>query len=196
MSNKNKHKADKPAAPEVKTSLEAELGLEETVIEETEEELVEEIAEETEIAEEEEEEVVEEVEEETEIEAAPVKVETPGTIVKDEHGTPMFKRMTPTRVEAPAKKERTKPSYKAPTKQSAREVSANPALIAFPNDRYGITKDIKTAMIRAASRVAGDQAKKDLVIEVISILSKHIELKFVKDREYRKALEAKYADAE
>lgn len=201
MANKDKHKpkAVVEAPVEIEeVSLEAALGLDE---EEVTEEVVEEVVE-TEDA--------EEVTEDTEYEAVvdndaeeevlarveAARTESVGVIVKDDAGVPMFKRMAPTSPAAePARKERTKPSYKPRTKQTAHETSANAALLTFPNDRYGIAKDIKKAMISAASRIAGDESKKDLVLEVVDILLKHVEAKYRADRAYRVALAERHKDA-
>lgn len=203
MANKQKHKpkAVVEAPVEVEeVSLAAALGLdEEEVIEEVVEEVVEteDAAEEPTEEEEEEEAIVGDTTEEEVLAAvAAARVESTGVIVKDDAGVPMFKRMAPTTPAAePARKERMKPSYKPRTKQTAHETSANAALLTFPNDRYGIAKDIKKAMISAASRIAGDESKKDLVLEVVDILLKHVEAKYRADRAYRVALAERNKDA-
>lgn len=102
-----------------------------------------------------------------------------------------FRKMAPNINVAPIGKVRAKPEYKAVDKQKGYEVSGNASLMTFPTDRYGITKDIKKAMIATASRIAGDQAKKDLVLEVVTMLTKHIEIKFAADQAYRKKLSAR-----
>lgn len=163
-------------------NLATELGLEEEAVE-TEIEETEEAETEVEEELEPEEEVLEE---ETEVLPEPKKLEARP-----------FRRMEPTRPDpGPAKKERSKPSYKPVTKQKKHAISGNPALLVFPTDRYGVTKDIKTAMIRAASRIAGDTAKKALVLEVVDILLKHIEHKFVADNDYRAQLAARAESSE
>jgi len=198
MGKKNKGQpADVVEQEEV--SLEAALGLEdEAVVEEVQEEheevqgelpleegdYAEPEVQETEIAEEAVSDVTSPVVEPKEASA--------GEIVKDELGKPLFKRMSPTYEDkGSARKERQKPSYKARDKQSANDVSANAALLTFPNDRFGITKDIKKALTQAASRIAGDASKKELVVEVVGILMKHIELKYKADKAYRAALAAR-----
>lgn len=201
---KKKDKGQKPEtveqeAPEV--SLEEALDLEageDTVAAEVESEFeegdfLEETAEET--AEEEEEtaeEPVEEVAEEAPVAPAEPKQETAGEVITDDSGAPLFKRMAPTRADnGVTKKERMKPSYKPVTKQTKHDITANAALLSFPNDRFGITKDIKKAMTQAASRIAGDAQKKALVLEVIDILLQHIDVKFEADKAYRAKLAAK-----
>ena len=202
MSNKNKAKEAKAAAPK-EVSLEAELGLEETITEEVVEETVEEVVEET--VEQEPEFEEGDFVEATETETVEPVVEAPveevqeakekkriGEVVRSDEGAPLFKRMAPTREDNGSKrKERMKPSYKPRDKQVAHAVSANAALLNFPNDRYGITKDIKKAMTSAASRIAGDATKKELVLEVVGVLLEHIEAKYVADRAYREALAAR-----
>jgi len=186
MSKKNK---GQPAAvvEQEEVSLEAALGLEdEAVVEEVQEEH-EEVQGELPQAE-----IAEEAVSDVTSPAVEPKEATAGEIVKDELGKPMFKRMSPTYEDkGNASKERQKPSYKARDKQSANDVSANAALLTFPNDRFGITKDIKKALTQAASRIAGDASKKELVVEVVGILMKHIELKYKADKAYRAALAAR-----
>jgi hypothetical protein len=198
MSKKNK---GQPAAvvEQEEVSLEAALGLEdEAVVEEVQEER-EEVQgelplEEGDYAEPEvqEAEIAEEAVSDVTSPAVEPKEAPAGEIVKDELGKPLFKRMSPTYEDkGNARKERQKPSYKARDKQSANDVSANAALLTFPNDRFGITKDIKKALTQAASRIAGDASKKELVVEVVGILMNHIELKYKADKAYRAALAAR-----
>lgn len=126
------------------------------------------------------------------VESKPEKPE----IAKNDAGVPLFRRLKPKSVDvAVVKKERSRPTYKAPTKQIGREVSANAALINFPTDRYGITKDLKTAFIRTASRIAGDDNKKELVDKVLELLTLHMNIKFKADQSYRGALAKRDAKA-
>jgi len=115
------------------------------------------------------------------VEATPVKAPEP-----IQPAPQSFRRMKPT---APAagteRKAKVRPSTKNLTKQKKYKTSGNATLITFPTDRYGITKDIKKAVISAASRIAGDQGKMDLVTEVLGILREHIEVKFKQDKAYR-----------
>ena len=62
------------------------------------------------------------------------------------------------------------------------------ALLTFPTDRWGITKDLKKAFITAASRVAGDESKKKLVDDIVAILVKHVDEKFAVDSAKRKTI--------
>lgn len=112
-----------------------------------------------------------------------------GVLVLDTNGMPLYRKLKPTYAAAEVKgKPRLRAASQAPTRVKQYEVGGNAALITFPTDRYGITKDIKTAIIRAASRIAGDPHKKALVDEVLAILSKHVEIKFNADRAYREKL--------
>jgi len=108
---------------------------------------------------------------------------------KEEETDKPFRKMKPTIFpEEKQTKARTKVKYKEVTKQIDHGISANASLIVFPTDRFGVTKDVKKALLHAASRIAGDSAKKALVLEVMDICREHIELKFTEDREYRKKL--------
>lgn len=127
-------------------------------------------------------------------EPKPVEAKKPkvaSEIVKDDAGAPMFKRMAPTIDSAPVAKPRERAKYKPVDKQVAREASANPALLQFPTDRWGITKDLKKAMIHLASRIAGDDSKKALTDEVLKILVVHLNAKVQADKKYKAALAAR-----
>lgn len=204
---KKKDKGQKPAEVQEELTLEEALDLpaaEDTVAAEVEPELEEgdylpEAEATEEVVEEAAEEETAETEEQVEETApeAPAKEESKGELVLDDTGAPLFKRLAPTRPDnGVTKKERMKPSYKAVTKQTAHEIGTNAALLSFPTDRFGITKDIKKALTSAASRIAGDDSKLALVQEVLDILSKHIVAKHKADKAYRAKLAAKNADAE
>lgn len=51
----------------------------------------------------------------------------------------------------------------------------------LPTDIYGVTTDLRKAMLAAASRIRGDQTKYSLVKETLSILSEYLDEKFVED---------------
>lgn len=120
-------------------------------------------------------------------EIAPAKAET----VYSDDGRPMFKRLEPTISSDQPKKLRPKPATKQPDKRTAHAPSANPALLTFPTDRWGVTKDLKKALIHVASRVAGDPNKKALVDEVLKILVLHLNAKFKADQDYKARLAAR-----
>ena len=50
----------------------------------------------------------------------------------------------------------------------------NPALLQFPTDPYGITKDLKKAMLTIASRLKGDDEKMKTVKDTMAILVNHM----------------------
>jgi hypothetical protein len=198
MSKKNKGAKPETVeqeAPEVSLEEALDLPVEDTVAAEAEPEFEEgdfPEAEAEEVAEETAEEEVEEVTEEAPVAPAEPKKETAGEVITDDNGAPLFKRMAPNRADnGVTKKERMKPSYKPVTKQTKNDISSNAALLSFPNDRFGITKDVKKALTQAASRIAGDAQKKELVLEVVGILLQHIEVKFKADKAYRAKLAAK-----
>lgn len=122
----------------------------------------------------------------------PAKAET----VFSDDGTPMFKRLEPTINSETPKKIRPQPATKLPDKRIATEPSANAALLTFPTDRWGITKDLKKAMTHLASRIAGDQNKKDLTDEVLKILVLHMNAKFKADQVYKQRLAERAAAQE
>ena len=108
----------------------------------------------------------------------------------------MFKRLEPTINSETPKKIRPQPATKLPDKRIATEPSANAALLTFPTDRWGITKDLKKAMTHLASRIAGDQNKKDLTDEVLKILVLHMNAKFKADQVYKQRLAERAAAQE
>jgi hypothetical protein len=121
--------------------------------------------------------------------------------VLNAQGKVAYRRLAPKpSVEKPKTKERTK--YKDRTrliKPNDKGVSHNASYLAFPSDRWGITKDLKKAIIDVASRCAGDDAKKELIDDVLRIGIGHLNAKFKVDNGYknekRKAAEAR-AEAE
>jgi len=60
--------------------------------------------------------------------------------------------------------------------------------IVFPTDRFGLTKDMKKAMISMASRIAGSQEKMDLAQETLDLLVDFLHKKFAADAAYRENL--------
>lgn len=133
--------------------------------------------------------------EETPVEAEPVldvkpkfKTLLEDEVVTDEEGNTRFKRKAPTRFEAPApkKKERTRVTDRRRLAlKSTDGTTANSAHLEWPTDRWGVTKDLKKALTDVASRIAGDQAKKELTDEVLRIGLAHLEAKFTQDHTYR-----------
>lgn len=104
-----------------------------------------------------------------------------------------FRKMKPNTPAAEVRKKPTPVKNKPVTKQKERAVTSNGSLIRFPSDRFGVTKDIKKAGLHAASRIAGNAEKKELVLAVIDIMVEHINLKFAADVAYRKKLDERKA---
>ena len=57
----------------------------------------------------------------------------------------------------------------------------NPAMIEWPTDIWGLTKDLKKEFLKAASRVGGQADKKALLDATLEIAHEHLEAKFEKD---------------
>ena len=74
-------------------------------------------------------------------------------------------------------------------------VSHNAALIEWPTDIWGLTKDLKKAFLVVASRINGQEDKKELVDAVLRVAHLHLEAKYTKESELRAARIAK-AEAE
>jgi len=58
---------------------------------------------------------------------------------------------------------------------------ANPAFLHFPTDVYGLTSELKTAMLSAASRVNGQPDKLALVKETLKVLIGHLHARYAVD---------------
>lgn len=184
-------KDQKPAPVD---ELDAALGL-------SEEDVTEQISEDEETEEEVQASVVQEPAPTASVPAPQVPTETKkygeDEVVTDENGVALFIRNAPTILHEPMAKVRNQPATKPSEKRVTRAPGANPALLDFPTDRWGITKDIKTAITRAASRIAGDEGKKALVDEVLRILVLHLNAKYKQDHAYREGLKSKHGlDAE
>lgn len=102
----------------------------------------------------------------------------------------LFKRMAPTREsgDASGRKPRTPVSYKERARLADGVVSHNAALLAFPTDPYGITRELKKAMVNAGARMNGDPNKKAVFDQVLDILKEHVELKFAEQTKARSKL--------
>ena len=53
------------------------------------------------------------------------------------------------------------------------KVSANPAMVEFPLDRWGMTSELRKAGIRAAQSVRGDPEKQALLVATLRVLAQH-----------------------
>lgn len=115
-------------------------------------------------------------------------------IVTDASGAPRFKRRAPTMLEDTALK--TKPRTKVATKSNKRIADnsneggahANARYLSFPTDKWGVTKDVKKAMVSMASRIGGDPSKYKLAVQTLDILREHMDMKFDADKAYRQSL--------
>ena len=55
---------------------------------------------------------------------------------------------------------------------------ANPALLEFPTDRLGITREIKKAFFKAGSRIGADKDTLALIDETVRILRGHLQARY------------------
>jgi hypothetical protein len=55
---------------------------------------------------------------------------------------------------------------------------ANSAMLVFPTDTQGITTEMRSSLIRAASRIGKDEKNMDLFMDTLDILVKHVEARF------------------
>jgi hypothetical protein len=60
---------------------------------------------------------------------------------------------------------------------------ANSSLLVFPTDRLGITTEVKSAMIRAASKMGKDEKNLALLEEVVGILMQHAKARLTQNAE-------------
>lgn len=75
---------------------------------------------------------------------------------------------------------KTKPN-KRPKQHSEDGAHVNSRYLKFPTDQWGLTKDLKNALIQLGSRIAGDKRKMDLVNATLRIGIKHVMLKYERD---------------
>ncbi len=115
--------------------------------------------------------------------------EKDGTI-RDYKGNVLFKRKQKKNEVVPSGKKREVATAKPRTRigEANTGANSNPTNLVFPTDRWGVTKDLKKAFIYTASRVAGDEAKKQLVDDTLAILLEHLEAKFKVDAKVRKVV--------
>ncbi len=52
-------------------------------------------------------------------------------------------------------------------------VSANPALVEFPRDVWGMTSELRKAGIRAAQSVRGNPEKQALLVATLRVIAQH-----------------------
>lgn len=116
--------------------------------------------------------------------------------VKGKDGKPMFTRKAPTLDEQGRKPiAKVKPKIKPKTKTTRNRMPeyskdgthVNPRYLKFPADKWGVTKDLKAALVRTASRIAGDDRKMELVKETLRIGLTHMDMKYKRDKVYKDA---------
>lgn len=64
----------------------------------------------------------------------------------------------------------------------------NPAMLGFPTDKFGLTKDLKKAVIAIATRLCGDPEKLETYKETLDLLNKHVLARYTKAKAERDAL--------
>lgn len=118
-------------------------------------------------------------------------------LVTDRSGQPRFKRRVPTLIDTTTvtKKARTKVATKKNERVADRSdvdgAHANARFLAFPTDKWGVTKDVKKSMVSMASRIGGDAQKYALAKATLEILMSHMDQKFEADKAYRESLTVK-----
>lgn len=65
-------------------------------------------------------------------------------------------------------------------------MSANPTQIPWPTDKWGMTKELRKAVLMAASRLRGDADKKALLDETLNVAAEFIEVNFESSVQARK----------
>lgn len=64
-------------------------------------------------------------------------------------------------------------------------VSANPAEIQFPTDKWGFTSAIRKEVLRTAANVKGQKDKHDLLVATMAVLVAHIQKRLPGDVQRR-----------
>jgi len=70
-----------------------------------------------------------------------------------------------------------------PKRKSAENNMVNSALLVFPTDRLGLTTEIKTAMIKAASKIGKDADNLKLIDETLRICRGHIQARLKQNQQ-------------
>jgi hypothetical protein len=78
----------------------------------------------------------------------------------------------------------TQPEAK-PAQPAPNPVSANPAEIKWPRDPYGITTELKAALLKAAAAAGPDDAKHAVLLATIRIGVQHAAARKGKDKQAR-----------
>lgn len=75
-------------------------------------------------------------------------------------------------------------------------VPANVSLLVWPQDQYGVTSNLKPALIEAAGRMTGDADKLKALLDTIEYAKKHILARFASQVEDRAATLRHYQEQE
>lgn len=78
----------------------------------------------------------------------------------------------------------------ADIKELVQQVSANPALVQFPTDRWGFTSAVRREVLKQAAMVRGQKDKHDLLVGTLAILLSHVQKRFPVDQANRLKYEA------
>ena len=79
---------------------------------------------------------------------------------------------------------------KAPVKELTpvqilmRDVSDNPANVKWPADRWGLTTEIRKAILNSGGRVCGNADKHDILLNTLAVAIAHVQKRRKKDVEY------------
>jgi hypothetical protein len=76
----------------------------------------------------------------------------------------------------------TPPKAEAP---EAKTVSANPALIDWPTDKWGYLSKMKKEFVLMASTINGQDDKHELVLATLKLMYQHVQVRFQKDKTTR-----------
>lgn len=91
------------------------------------------------------------------------------------------KPQAPAQKAEPAKQEA--PKLEAPAKHQRSQ--SNPMHVQWPTDPWGFTRELRKAILLAASKTAGDKDKKKLLDETLAVGLSFIEAKFKSDEAHR-----------
>lgn len=117
-----------------------------------------------------------------------------GSVV-DHNGNVLFRRVRGGSAAPVSEKKSDAVTRKSPTKLVKNYRPGNPATLKFPSDRWGLTGNLKKAVLEVAQRIGGDERKKALVDEVMGILTDHYQAKFERDRKMRDERTAELQEA-
>lgn len=77
-----------------------------------------------------------------------------------------------------------------------KKIGSNPAQIPWPTDKWGFTRELRKAVATAASRVKGDQNKKEILDETLKVALGFLEISFKDGVKTRKRLLSDLAKAD